>query len=309
MMKRFLLDGILFTFFLLVLIFSLEPYLISVFFPEYRELTKVGYNNVDVVVFGSSVNKYYAPQDTDKRSITDMLDNERHDDVIVGISHGGYHLEIFYSFLQKIARLDKKPILVIPINLRSFSPEWNLRPAYQFRREKGLLEFGLFYSFLSKYPGINEITFENTEVAYNEVVGTVKEYEKVTQDTLLEQKKGFVYHYMQPIDENHKKIEALKAIKNLALEKNIKVLFYITPIDYERARELNITGFDRQVDNNILKIKKTLEDKKPALLDLSKFLNHSYFSYYLRPNEHLNMYGKLKVVKEISNELNLMENN
>lgn len=45
-------------------------------------------------------------------------------------------------------------------------------------------------------------------------------------------KRGFRYHYMQPIKESNDKLLALEKIVKLANDKQLKVIFYIIPIDF-----------------------------------------------------------------------------
>lgn len=166
-MQRFLKEcSLFFVFLALINFYILERplyYLLS--FPELEELKEAIDDEVDIILFGSSVNRYTAFQDTNKSSIGEMLDLEMVDVKVKDISHGAYHVEIFYSFLKRILKYEYQPKIVLPINLRSFSPEWDLRPGYQFTREKNILEFGLLYPFLSDYEDI-DITDFNTFPIY-----------------------------------------------------------------------------------------------------------------------------------------------
>jgi hypothetical protein len=94
-------------------------------------------------------------------------------------------------------------------------------------------------------------------------------------------------------------------IYKLALSSDIVVLFYITPIDYEKANDLNIEYFNEEVNRNLTTIKFALSDAD--VIDMSHLLTHDMFDYQEKPNEHLNRAGRIEVAKMISKKLSELD--
>jgi len=298
-MKKFVRNGLLFCIIGIVILYP-STYMFS--FSELKILKRALKSDKDVIMFGSSVNDSYAPTDTDMRTIAEMLDSFMGEQSVIGISHGAYQADIYLEYVRYIINSGKKPIIIIPINLRYFSPEWDLRPGYQFEKERYILN-GLPYFGNYKYREITESEFENTTV-YNgsESVGKVKDFLDVSRkesDKLSEARKGFVFHYMQPLKANHRKLKSLSKICEIGIKNNLKIVMYITPIDYKYAEQLQIEGFRHQQCDNVSTIKSVLASCEIQLIDLSMALDSSYFFYNIRPNEHLNMRGRREVVKAL----------
>ena len=63
------------------------------------------------------------------------------------IAHPAYNLDLYLHYVRYILRSAHRPrAIVIPVNMRSFSPEWDLRPGYQFDKVKRTLTLGLSLS-------------------------------------------------------------------------------------------------------------------------------------------------------------------
>jgi len=277
-------------------------------FPELQTLKKALKSNKDVILFGSSVNRHTSSNDTDKRSIAEMLDKLLTKQNVVGISHGAYQADIYLEFVKYIAKQkrDEKPIIIIPINLRYFSPEWDLRPSYQFAKEKCLLNGYPFWANF-KYREIKETEFHNFLVYNpNGRIEKVKDYLYISTkelDKLSEMRKGFIFRYMQPLKANHRKLKSLLKICEIGKETDLKIVMYITPIDYTYAEQLKIQGFRQHLYDSVNTIKSTLASCEIELIDLSMVLNSSYFDYNQRPNEHLNMSGRREVAKALKSAI------
>jgi hypothetical protein len=109
----------------------------------YPELTKLlmSYDSrwkaPEILFLGDSVLGRIAREDTDRRTLDQMVEDfltsrKR----LLCISHPAYNLRIYYHLLQIFKCTRQKPKQVIlPINMRSFSPQWDLNPAWQFNEE------------------------------------------------------------------------------------------------------------------------------------------------------------------------------
>jgi len=279
-------------------------------FPELKQLQEALKKEDPIIFFGDSVNRHYAKSDSDKRSIAEMLDSILEESV-TGISYYAYQSELYLEFIRYIKKTapEKKITILLPINLRSFSPEWDLRPGYQFIKEKYALNgypYWLHFNF-KQYEIINKSTFEEKRILYdNKKIGAVATIEKILATTKKDStlKYGFIYHYMQPIPPDHRKLKAFAEIVNYTKNSNLDVQLYFTPIDYMRAEMVGLKKFRRQVAQNKNTIKKALEDSSLKILDVSLLLDSTQFDYEQIPNEHLNQYGKDQLVRQLKFFLN-----
>ncbi len=299
---RFSLKGLL----LFILIFGINSYWVRTHpFPELKQLQEALDTAQPFIFFGDSVNRHYAKNDTDKRSIAEILDAQLVQSV-TGISYYAYHSELYLAFIKHINRTapNKKVTILIPINLRSFSPEWDLRPNYQFLKEKYALNgypYWRHFNF-NQYELIHKATFEKTPILYeNKKIGTVATLEKMlpiaARDTSL--RYGFIYHYMQAIPSDHRKIKALQEIAHFNKNRNLDIRFYFTPIDYMLAEKIGIQDFRAQIASNKKVIQAGIQDSTTEIIDLSLLLDSTQFDYEKIPNEHLNQYGKEVLVHQL----------
>lgn len=286
------------TFLFRVLIFSIPlPFLIygmafktsSVYF---WELNRILRDNPAVILLGSSVNDSTSDQDTDKRSISEILDAAI-DPRVASVSHAAYHADIYSELCRYITMKPEKPAIIITeINLRSFSPEWDMRPQYQFVKERRLLHG--FPFFRPSIYTIDEQTFKNTPVfQYNKVAGTVDDFLYLETAPPIEAARGgFIFHYSYALDPRHRKLASLKEISDTLSGKHVIPLFFIAPIDYLKAEAVLGKEFTVQIKKNTDTIKSILARTGATVLDFSLSLDSSYFDYRKIPGEHLNQRGR-----------------
>ena len=277
-------------------------------FGERQKLKKNNYNNV--FLFGSSVEKYTDRNDKDKRSISEIIDSLSDKYHVESISGNAYHMDMFLALSKYIVKkLSHPKLIIVPINMRAFSPEWDKRPEYQFEKEKMILNGFTFLEFIeyayrkqipyfsSKFNPITQKDFENTFVFDGDrQAGKVKDFlierENVT-DMNKYIKDGFVFHYMYNLEKEHRKLKSMIELARILSENHIKVLFYITPIDYSKGEKYFPGRFKEKLKDNIDLIKSILANEGNQVLDLSLSLNSIFFSYGARPNEHHNELASL----------------
>ena len=139
---------------LFVLLLTLLQFLVSAVFPveiPQQVLLMEEYLSaqVDIVYLGDSTLSYPVDQVTTGQILQEMLP-----DFTVGeISHPAYNLDLYLHYVQYMTRSVHRPrVVIIPINMRSFSPEWDMRPGYQFEEVKRTLTLGLFLSRILSRP-------------------------------------------------------------------------------------------------------------------------------------------------------------
>jgi hypothetical protein len=315
MKKAFI--GIIFVVVLICCLLATE-FAFENFVGEFEELEQVKTSldaGVEIIYFGDSVLKTSAGEGIEK-----MLSQESGKSVRV-IAHEAYHLGVYAGMVNFISKQDKKPeVLVVPINLRSFSPEWDTRPQYQFTNEitklnesddlligLGVRTNNLFGNSDEKKL-LDDIGWKSQTVYFGtEVVGTVNDFEfpiNGNEDNLGELvKKKFIYQYGYILDEGSAKVQSLKDLIVKNKEMGVKVIVYVTPIDFEKGNEFVGADLLEIVGDNVSLLKKVGEDVGVEIIDLSFDLEHEKFNYSFIPNEHLKEEGLQYVAKKIAEEI------
>ena len=256
----------------------------------------------EIIVLGSSVNNYYTANENDVRSVSEMLEDTLKTKMVLDISHPAFQSDIYLDIIN-FCKVDiDSSLFIVPINLRYFSPLWDLRPEYQFIDEKYFFRNLPHYINFMNFQKMSKNEFEKTPIFFDEKkIGNVGGFDRMYLSPDMEKKKGFISSYMQPIEQNNNKLVKLIEILKCGKENNLKILFYITPIDYRCAQSNKIKGFDKCVQNNIKVILNAMKGAK--VLDFSHSLNSDYFDYDIRPNEHLNMMGRRFLANELAVEI------
>jgi len=302
-MKKKIVKLILFFLIVSVLQLLVDSFAPGMSFDNLVRLDKSLKKSPDILIFGDSTDWYTADEDKDKRSISLMLKKMIPRYSIVSITHPAYHPDVYAAFCQYIVRQKNQPrVIVVPINMRCFSPEWDMSPHYQFIKERIILEGGLkkvFYKPLRVLNVFKEVTREeylDTPVYDgNRKVGQIKNMGGIKQQFLLK--------YMYSLDERHRKVRSLLKIARQLSKNNIKVIFYLTPIDYQAGEKYFPGRFKKQLTHNTGFLVSLLS--KESVLDLSMDLTSDYFAWKKKGsvNEHLNQAGRRYVAEKLAKEL------
>ncbi|UCH92565.1 MAG: hypothetical protein JSV88_20025 [Candidatus Aminicenantes bacterium] len=316
-MKAFFIKFVL----LLLLVVILQT-LVGKYDIEFKELERLDRylrEKVDVLYLGDCTDYTLSKQDKDRRTITRMLRDMNPGKRIRSIIHAAYQADIFLEFCRYIVKQEHQPkVIIIPINMRSFSPQWDRMPHYQFEKEKIILRGGLLsrllYAFykplrafrydfrtISREEYLNTPVFDGTRQ-----VGRIKDFEIISKDGNLEEsirRKLFLY-YMFSLEAGHRKVKAMLEIARVLAAHDIRLIFYITPIDIQAGENYFPGSFGRRLKRNTSVIKELLAAQGLQVLDLSADLGSDGFSWKDRvyPSEQLSEKGR-KYVAEQLNEL------
>jgi acetyl esterase/lipase len=322
-MKDFAIKLSGFTFFLVLL-----QILVSIVFPaeippEIVRLDEYLADGVDIVYFGDSTLSLPEGEVTTGEILQELLP-----DYVVGeISHPAYGLDLYLNYIKYIVRSNHHPdTIIVPINMRSFSPEWDMRPAYQFEKETKILTLGvplsrMFFRPLKVFglfhPPISQSQFENAPVYDGDtLVGTVKDFEGETASEQLQGDAGNVYrqvkleddekaedilkyHYMFGLKPDHRKLKAMLRIAELADKNDMHVIFYITSVNYLLGERFLGSAFSERLAANIEVVQSLLAANRTAnmtVLDLGFGLE----AYAFVDMEHLTEIGKEYVAEQVA---------
>lgn len=276
----------------------------------------------DVLYLGDSTVLRVANEDTDKRTTADMLAANLNGQArILEISHGAYHMEIFHHILGTLKRTRHRPrVIILPINMRSFSPQWYLRPQWQFRSEIELLKrYSSGYSLKKHYRkqkyqnGYEKITVE-FPLSDIKTIGEFEELRMNSDPSVIpdnnRRKELFIYFYLYPISEKHPWLINLKETISLVRSLQSKIIFYITPINIAAAIRDVGQEFEHYFSENIRTIKDVLIKENGHILadedvdrnefinvpivclDYSRKLDSDYFFHRASIDDHLNQKGR-----------------
>ncbi len=308
-------------FLLVIFILSIQIVIFYIFQigvpPELLDMKKNLNSHTDVVYFGDSVSMFVAKSDTDKLTLPQHIQLEIPRFIITTIIHGAYDLNDYANYSKLISKSNLPPkIAVVSVNMRSFSPVWYKNPPYIFLKEYLFLTFDPFpvdaiykplyqlhvLDLLQKY---NTIIFNNSPI-YNgsNFVGRLYSFLKDDYGKSQEEKmkNKIMVNYMYKLSDEHELIKSMQLLVQRLNKKGIKVIFYITPIDYQNAEKYWGNDFKDILEKNIQVIKKVAEANSADYLDLSRSLDSSSFGWKeeLYINEHLNEKGRKFVSHAIS---------
>jgi hypothetical protein len=104
---------------------------------------------VDTIYLGDSILIYPLGELT----LPEILRGLVPDHTLGDVAHPAYQLDLYERYVNYLVNHNSQAeTVIIPINMRSFSPEWDLRPTYQFEREKTILTYGPWLSTLLYRP-------------------------------------------------------------------------------------------------------------------------------------------------------------
>lgn len=282
-----------------------------------------------IAYFGDSTVLRVADEDRDRRSTAEMLATGLAGRArVLELSHGAYHMGVYYHMMSAFRITRMRPrLLVIPINMRSFSPQWYLRPSWEFKAEIGLLR--RYYSgkgLRTRYKKTDGNTgYEEIRVEYPlSNLRTIGEFEKLRlskPDSPPQQEQRrrelFVYFFLCPLSSGHPLLVKLREVVELARVLRIGVLFYMTPINVEAARDSVGSEFDDYFSRNLRVVEDALArekcvfvrtgcteagdlgDRSIVCMDLARALASDCFFHAGSIDEHLNEKGRKFISKEL----------
>lgn len=282
-------------------------------FAEYEQLKTALEKNTSVIYFGDSTLRRSAPDDKDKRSIADFL-QERVPLSVKSIDHEAYNLAMYRALSSVISESPRKPTFVIvPLNLRTFSPTMYEVPDTRFKTEQAFLEWGVpgwlyrpfktFYqplapSSLSLIQKDDDLTLDGASL------GPLGYYLKPPPltPTKEQEMQRIAVNYLLPIQPTHEYLRAARELTETLLAHHITPLYYFTPLDVERMK----TSFPNVITKIATK-KALLMDaiKRPGviILDLTEDLPSDGFIQDPYASEHLNQKGRIFVATQLADEL------
>ena len=227
------------------------------------------YNSLDppaVLLFGDSTVLRVADDDVCNESVEGLIRKGMGDAGLCSISGSAFHSQVFCLFCHCLCRLKNRPrLVVIPINLRSFSLAWDLHPDYQFLWETAVLDDFARCSDVVREPipvtPVARAIFHAVPIQLpSGECRTISDFYDIINagnDDLTDLQKRrrleaiFSLHYQYRLYPRHRKLRYLgSAIKTLKRE-GISLFLYSTPINYQAGEKYVGKIFTEIVSENI----------------------------------------------------------
>ena len=296
-------------------------------FPNKKILDKYIEENTDLLLFIDSTNFFTAPMDQDSRSISEMVRSRLPGWTMGTLCTGAYHPGIYLDFAQYILEKGYRPkAMILCLNMRSLSLEWDYNPAYQFERQRMILRKSNSLARIFRRPmvvfsapghdfhSIGQVEYENMPVYDgSKRIGKVRDFrgERYEQVTLENMTRMIQFQYMYPLPDDHRKILALRKIGDLLGQAGVPCVVYFTPIDYAFCENFIGPRFREKLGKDIARIQSLLGDTSLEFIDLSFELDSPrfYWKNFFYPNEHLNENGRNFVAGKVAaNVLEILKN-
>jgi len=272
-------------------------------------------DGVTTIHFGDSVQRSTSPADRDRRNLHEMLQAGLADERMGSLQSDAGSMELYLACARYLARQDRRPRrLLIPVNLRSFSPEWDPRPEYQLRLELLRLRFGdpialgfrtplSLWKIYPLHPLSREEYHRMPVVADGRRIASVGELIEGSRTapgkTRLESQ--FLFRYGVALTPDHRKLRAMEAIVDTCRGAGMEPVFYVYPVDVAAAEGAAGPFLREQILRNVQLIRTRMTARNAKILDLSGALPSGAFDWQASgtPHEHLNEQGRGAVAAEL----------
>ncbi|MBV8693785.1 MAG: hypothetical protein JOY57_19205 [Actinobacteria bacterium] len=274
---------------------------------------------LDVVVLGDSSWIWTARQDLDHRDLSAMFDAQlppavtRHH-----IRGGGYHPGLHAVYLQALVDSGRPlpPVVVGPVNVRTFGPQWTYHPDYRFdtalariRRAARSRHPRLVWTPVAPPPRSDLTTTgailhrsmfgpTRTLAEYRRLVGnTARDQEtKATGAAYTERKRMiFEYHYGAAADRTSERLAQLGALGRVVRDAGSVLVAYSSPINIEGGVELLGPTFRSHILGQVAMAREALEQtcgNAIRWIDAVDALPASAFFHRYEASEHLAEEGR-----------------
>lgn len=319
-MKRFIVNILL-----LIIIVCIVQTIIAYKYPyappeSVTEFTRYQKNGINIIYFGDSTVRWHSQTDKITLTTAQMLIQifEKSNHIVGPIVHDAYDAYAFDMYTTYMVEKHYYPdYIIIPINLRSFSPSWDLHPNFQFPEEGAYLNIyripilNTFMSFIINMytPDVKRLyqTLYSLSTQYdgNTIVGNGASYENRIRESnpnSIRHPAMMQMYYMGTLKTDNRQLKALTHIADRYKNTKTKLIYYITPIDYQTGISLFGPRFSKQVKQNIGVLLSHFNKYQVTVLDLSFAQPTKNFTWpevwYI--NEHLNQTGRLFIAGKLA---------
>lgn len=270
---------------------------------------------LDVLYVGDSTVTQYAPADDDKRSAPAYLSEQLADRDVSSYVHPAYDMRCFSAIASFLANQTNRPRnIVVPVNLRSFSPGWQRYPDYSFDRERRCLKNDSYFArafhipFDVFYQAPNDLAAYNAFPVFEQgnAVGTIASLRKEwrTADETRQLEISALMSYLQPVRDDHRLFAAIRDLIHTCEAADIELLVYVTPVDVETGDACTGGRVSAAAQAIVKEVSAICAEADVTLFDWSEAFPASYFIVGTGSIEdHLNETGRRALAGRIAEVL------
>lgn len=267
---------------------------------------------IEWLIFGDSVAERISRFDSDPRPLYQMMqDTLASPASAYAITHSAYNVKIYYLYLRLLCALGMQPNrIVLPLNLRSFSPQWYLNPLFQCAthvdsmlgalRDKGVaLDASSFRSAALRpflrirltYPMIGEVSIA-------EIQNILRSNPTTEQDRIRRKRLIFSFHYLNETPGDHPLLELLEALVDFCQQQGIGVSAYFTPVNHWAGNKYLGEQFAKVIEANVQTAARRL--RAVSYADYSLSAAPGSFFHEDEATEHLSDGGRSRLAQALS---------
>jgi hypothetical protein len=276
-------------------------------FPTDRVL-ELGRAPGEIVFFGDSVVQTMALGDADPRLLPDMLAGEL-DEPVLRISQAATGAQMHAAWLRYAARLSPPPrAVIIPVNLRSFSPHWERNPGWVFDDVAAMIDHPLYARLGSvlewDWGRPTDEAFAATPVFVGGVeVGTVATLDDGAAGwapSAEVRRSRYLVRYASDI-ERSRRIGAFRSLVAEANASRFPVILYLTPVDVDAIEDNVDEATFAAVEANLTVLRDALATTRWPSVDLSASVRAADFDHPIGdPHEHMKWGGRILCARALA---------
>ncbi len=284
-----------------------------------------------VLYFGDSVVERVSRDDADTRPLGQMVsDGLAHRYETCVVSYSALRPDGYLALSRVLGITRSRPRLaLLPVNVRCFSPQWDWNPSFDFAREIAAIEA------YCRAPGrgiprlipTNKLpvrfwkrwAFHRRRVCYplaepDRVGGFARVIATKPADAAavdFRWRQIFIFHYLHPLAADHRQMRALGHLLRQLRALDVRVLSYVTPINYQAGVRLVGEEFATRVSETVGKVLSLVAEeggeapvdpagRRQAVADWSSLLPEDCFFHRNEPTEHLNERGRRRLAEAVT---------
>ena len=258
-----------------------------------QQLLDRGGEDADVLYLGDSVLGRVADEDADRRPLGEMVADALAPRACAWSWFVAYHLDSYLALVCAVLEGGWRPsTIVVPLNIRGFSPQWFGNPAWDYSSHHAALRRfrGEPLTAAPPAPSDDDLRRHRARPLGSPFLPgwTVGDAEDARDDraasNLDRWRVLFAFHLGVPIRADHPRLEQLRQLERVCADADVELRAYVTPINVEGARRFLGDELVELIRENVRAL--------GPVLDLSELVPPSSFFYEADPTEHLNEGGR-----------------
>jgi hypothetical protein len=265
----------------------------------------------ELLMFGDSVSLRVANEDHDRRDLCAMVRESLLPIPALCLGGSAFNLRIYDAFVRVLQRLPRRPrILIAPINMRSFSPQWHLNPAWQLAAELKVIDTWIADP-TSAIAAIPDVTLAPADyAAYDRLPANVPLSQRETLGSfraLASRREGgpersrelMAWHYGYSLEREHPLLRSLESLGLGCRATGIELQRFCTPLNVEFGRRALDRQFDEVLAANLVVIHERCRSLAVRLHDWTSALPAAAFFHPETLTEHLAESGRRWLAEQI----------